>query len=201
MKPAYHFLFQILFFVIILIYLYVKYDCDETLIMSDTNNPRIDERPIWLCPKKTKISRLTHIYNQERKEQSMGIFDKFSATHLTHGFIFFWIFYKLNNNKKTICIIYLSILTEIIWEVFENTPFIIYQYRNANASMYRNYIGDSIANIVSDIIFTIFGLIISWYLPGNMWIPIIILSEILTYYIISDNISKNIYNLFLKYLF
>ena len=57
--------------------------------MSDTNNPRIDERPIWLCPKKTKISRLTHIYNQERKEQSMGIFDKFSVTHFNARFYIF----------------------------------------------------------------------------------------------------------------
>jgi hypothetical protein len=200
MKPHVHFLLQVSFFIIILIYLYNEYECDETLIMSDTNNPRIDERPIWLCPKKTKISRLTHIYNQERKEQSMGIFDKFSVTHLTHGFIFFWIFYKLNNNKKTITIIYLSIFAEILWELLENTPYVIYKYRNAHVSMYRNYIGDSIANIVSDVLFTIFGLIIAWYLPPKSWLPIIIVSEILTYLIVNDNITKNMYHLFLKYL-
>lgn len=200
MKPHVHFSLQVSFFIIILIYLYNEYECDETLIMSDTNNPRIDERPIWLCPKKTKISRLTHIYNQERKEQSMGIFDKFSVTHLTHGFIFFWIFYKLNNNKKTITIIYLSIFAEILWELLENTPYVIYKYRNAHVSMYRNYIGDSIANIVSDVLFTIFGLIIAWYLPPKSWLPIIIVSEILTYLIVNDNITKNMYHLFLKYL-
>ena len=200
MKPSVHFLLQVSFFIIILIYLYNKFDCDETLIMSDTNNPRIDERPIWLCPKKTKISRLTHIYNQEHKEQSMGIFDKFSVTHLTHGFIFFWIFYKLNNNKKTMTIIYLSIFAEILWELLENTPYVIYKYRNAQVSMYRNYIGDSIANMVSDVLFTIFGLIIAWYLPPKSWLPIIIVSEILTYLIVNDNITKNMYHLFLKYL-
>lgn len=201
MKPSHHFLFQILFFVTILVFIYVQYDCDATLIISNIGMKRIDERPLWLCPTNDKISRLTHIYNQKRKEQSMGIFDKFSITHLTHGFIFFWIFYKLNNNKKTMCIVYLSILTEIIWELFENTPFIIYQYRNSYVSDYRDYIGDSVANIISDILFTIFGLIIAWYLPKHTWIPIIILSEIVTYLIVSDNISKNIYNLFLKYLF
>ena len=77
MKPYVHFLLQITFFIVILIYLYNEYDCDETLIMSNTNNPRIDKRPIWLCPKKTKLSRLTNIYNQERKEQSMGIFNTY----------------------------------------------------------------------------------------------------------------------------
>ena len=66
--------------------------------------------------------------------------------------------------------------------------------------MYRNYIGDSIANIVSDVLFTIFGLIIAWYLPPKSWLPIIIVSEILTYLIVNDNITKNMYHLFLKYL-
>lgn len=200
MKPYIHFTIQVTFFIIILIFLYINYDCNHTIKMSDIGNKKIDERPIWICPKDTKISRITHIYNQKRSQQSMGIFDKFSVTHITHGFIFFWIFLKFNSNKKSINLVYLSILTEIIWEVFENTPFIIYQYRNAYVSDYRDYIGDSIANMTSDILFTVIGLIFAWYIPSKYWFLIIILLEIMTYFLVSDNISKNMYHLFLKYL-
>ena len=92
MKPFIHFILQILFFVGILIYIYINFDCKDLLTMSNTNNPEIDRRPVWLCPKDEKISRLTHIYNQKRKQQSMGIFDKFSVTHITHGLLLFWIY-------------------------------------------------------------------------------------------------------------
>ena len=194
-----HFLWQILFFVSILIYLYLVYGCEDTLIMSNTGRKEIDERPIWLCPKKNKLSRLTHIYNQERTQQSMGIFDKFSVTHITHGLVFFWLLVKYNNNQKKIWIIYAALILEILWELFENTPFIIYRYRHAKVATYRDYIGDSIANIVSDVLFTVFGLMIAWYLPPVSWLPLIILMEILTYFIVGDNLVKNVYHLFLKY--
>ena len=195
-----HFALQIIFFISILVYLYFAYDCKDTLIMSNTGRKEIDERPIWLCPKKSKISRLTHIYNQKRKQQSMGIFDKFTVTHITHGLLFVWLLVKFNNNKKNLWIIYVALLLEIIWELSENTPFIIYRYRHAKVATYRNYIGDSIANIVSDILFTVFGIMIAWYLPSVYWLPLIILMEILTYFIVGDSLIKNIYHLFLRYI-
>ena len=65
---------------------------------------------------------------------------------------------------------------------------------------FGDYRGDSVANMVSDVLFTIFGLIIAWYLPPKSWLPIIIVSEILTYLIVNDNITKNMYHLFIKYL-
>ena len=64
-------------------------------------------------------------------------------------------------------------------------------------TMYRDYIGDSVANMISDILFTLFGLIIAWYLPMYMNIIFLILLEILTYIIMGDNLLFNIYTLFL----
>ena len=198
MKPSTHFIIQISFLVCILIFLYLYFDCNDTLIMSNTNNPEIDKRPIWICPREKKISRLTHIYNHKRSHQNMGIFDKFSVTHITHGLILFWLLYKFNNNKRTISIIYASILLEILWEIFENSPYIIFKYRQGGVSSYRNYRGNSIANTVSDVLFTVLGLLIAWYLPSHSLIPVIIFTEIFTYLIVGDNLIKNIYNLFIR---
>ena len=63
--------------------------------------------------------------------------------------------------------------------------------------MYRNYIGDSVANMVSDIIFTLVGLIIAWYLPMYMNLIFLVFLEILTYIIMGDNLLINIYTLFI----
>ena len=150
--------------------------------------------------KKNKISRLTHIYNKKRSEENRGVFDKFSVTHITHGLLFFWFLVKINNNKKKIWIIYVALVLEIIWELAENTPFIIYRYRQAKVASYKDYMGDSIANIVSDILFTVYGLMIAWYLPANLRLLSIIFMEVFTYAIIGDNIIKNIYYIFYVFL-
>ncbi len=63
--------------------------------------------------------------------------------------------------------------------------------------MYRDYSGDSIANMISDTIFSLFGVILAWYLPMYMIIFFTIFFEILTYVIIDDNIVINIYSLLL----
>ena len=79
-----------------------------------------------------------------------------------------------------------------MWEILENTPYIINKYRRSKVAMYRDYIGDSVANMVSDTIFTLFGLIIAWYLPFRMNLIFLLLLEILTYIIMGDNLLKNI---------
>ena len=125
----------------------------------------------------------------------MGILDKWSLTHSTHGVA---IFVAINNYKKTLLLFYLTLATEILWEIFENTPYIINKYRRSQVAMYRDYIGDSVANMVSDTIFTLFGLIIAWYLPFRMNIVFLIFLEILTYVTMGDNLIINIYVLFIK---
>ena len=194
MKIEYHFLFTFLILVCCLVILYIKYDCNDTIKISNTNDPRVDDKPIWLCPKENdKWSRIKHIY-YKKPYQSMGILDKWSITHMTHGIIIFAILLYFNNYKKTVALIYLSMIIEIIWEWLENTPYIINKYRRSR-TMYRDYSGDSVANMISDVIFTLIGIILSWYLPIYMIILCILLFELVTYFIIDDNILINIYSL------
>ena len=70
--------------------------------------------------------------------------------------------------------LYLTIILEFLWEMFENTEFIICLYRKD----YGNYEGDSYLNITGDIITTIIGyLLASKTIYGS--ILFLIISEIL----------------------
>ena len=99
-----------------------------------------------------------------------------------------------NNYKKSISLLYGVILIEILWEIFENTAFIINKYRRSR-TLYRDYSGDSIANMVSDTLFTLLGVALVWNLPFRMILPTFILLEVLTYILINDTILINIYSL------
>ena len=96
--------------------------------------------------------------------------------------------------KRSVSLLYWTILIEIIWEIFENTAFIINKYRRSR-TLYRDYSGDSIANMISDTLFTLLGVAIVWHLPYNMMLMVFVFLEILTYILIDDNILINIYSL------
>jgi len=195
MKIEYHFLLIFIVLTVSLVIIHLFSDCKDSIKVANTSDPRVDIRPLWLChDEKDKSSRLTKIYSKERHLQSMGILDKWSVTHITHGVLIYPILLFLNNNKKSVSLLYWTILIEIIWEIFENTAFIINKYRRSR-TLYRDYSGDSIANMISDTLFTLLGVAIVWNLPYNMMLMIFVFLEILTYILIDDNILINIYSL------
>ena len=87
------------------------------------------------------------------------------------------------NPKKDKNNLYLSLLIEITWEVLENTH-LIKLYRKYDKYS-KNYIGDSIVNILADIFLMIFGfLFASNYKRAYLFV---IISEIILYMKIEDN--------------
>tara|TARA_B100000989_G_C19472106_1_gene441196 strand:- start:641 stop:1237 length:597 start_codon:yes stop_codon:yes gene_type:complete len=195
MKVEHHFLLIACVLILTIVILYFVSDCTDALKVADTNDPRVDLRPIWLChDENDKSSRIKKLYSRERKLQSMGVLDKWSITHVTHGVMFFGILLYLNNYKKSISLLYGVILIEILWEIFENTAFIINKYRRSR-TLYRDYSGDSIANMISDTLFTLLGVALVWNLSFKMILPTFILLEVITYILINDTILINIYSL------
>ena len=105
-------------------------------------------------------------------DYSKNLFDIYSFSHISHGILFFLFFKYLKVNFWTG--LYLTIILEFLWEMFENTEFIICLYRKD----YGNYDGDSYLNITGDIITTIIGyLLASKTIYGS--ILFLIISEIL----------------------
>ena len=142
MKVEIHFLLIFIILILSLVILYFISDCNDYIKVFNTKDPRVDNRPIWKCiDENDKTSRLTNIYNTEKHLQSMGILDMWSFTHITHGLFIFAILLYLNNNQRNITLVYLSLLIEIIWEILENTPYIINSYRRSR-SIYKVKRGD-----------------------------------------------------------
>ena len=125
-------------------------------------------RPLWHHPKKLINFEL------DGKGTSQQIFDIYSFSHITHGILFYFLLKYLNYN--TINGLYITIILEILWEIFENTPYIINKYRKKKE--FQNYKGDSIVNMIGDTIFTILGYYLS-YKFEKIAILYIIISEII----------------------
>ena len=108
---------------------------------------------------------------EEKNNYSKNFFDIYSFSHISHGILFFLFFKYIKVHFLTG--LYLTIILEFLWEMFENTDFIICIYRKD----YGNYEGDSYINIIGDITFTIIGyLFASFTLYGS--ILFLITSEI-----------------------
>ena len=127
-------------------------------------------RPIWHFPK-----RLID-YELDGEGTSQQVFDIYSFSHITHGVLFYFILQYLGFHYSAIA--YWAALIEIIWECFENTPFIINKYRMKKE--FKHFKGDSLINIVGDVIFTVLGVYLT-YLSPIAAIIFVILSEFVFY--------------------
>jgi hypothetical protein len=92
-------------------------------------------------------------------DNSQHLLDPYSFTHILHGFLFFWLIAWLAPSLKSHWQLTLAIMVEALWEVFENTNFIIDRYRSATAAL--GYNGDTVVNSFGDILCCVVGFIIA----------------------------------------
>lgn len=124
-------------------------------------------------------------------EQSQQFADPYSFTHVVHGIAFYFLLWLAFGKKlKPVQRLLLSIGLESAWEILENTDYVINRYREATISL--DYYGDSILNSVGDIIAMILGYVMAWKFPKKLTIAIVIITEVLLFYFIRDNLTINI---------
>jgi len=105
-------------------------------------------------------------------DSSRKFIDIYTFSHISHGILFYFFFQYLQVGLFNGLI--LTILLEFLWEMFENTDYIIDKYRKN----YENYKGDSDINIIGDILATVIGYIGTKYAPF-LSIIYLIVSELL----------------------
>lgn len=138
-----------------------------------------------------------YIWNQDKKELTLGkfnsnsqlVFDEYSFTHLSSAVIYYAIGLYLGYNPVN-CVIIFS----IIWEIVENTPYIIAKFR----STYSEYIGDSWVNLLSDIAVAIILSQILWYTKITLTHTLILflILEFFSWLLFRDGILTYIFKTF-----
>lgn len=129
----------------------------------------------------------TDIWSQE---QSQRVLDPYSASHLLHGFIFYW-FLKLVAPRASVgARLVAAVGLEAGWEILENSPIIIDRYRAVTIA--QGYVGDSVLNSVSDVAMAAIGFLLAWRFPVKASVAVIVATEILMVIFYRDNLTLNI---------
>src|ERR1043165_7768919 len=88
--------------------------------------------------------------NINSADNSQHLFDPYSFTHVIHGFIFIGLVHLVLPRVPEVWKIVSALSVEALWEVIENSTFIINRYRAETISI--GYTGDTILNSFGDIL-------------------------------------------------
>ena len=176
--------FQLTFiiFIIIIVVLFRTTNCES----------KFRKTPIWPCPYNDRLSNL-YIDKPDDKFTSLSLFDIYSFTHISHGMILFVILNYIFKEKK-ISMLFITLGWGILWEIIENTDYVLNKYRKNNI-LQRDYFGDSLINSIGDIFSAFVGFVIAWNFPDYA-IPMVCASEILLYIKMKDNLLTNTIQIF-----
>lgn len=102
---------------------------------------------LWLCSCGRFRLWLGDAWGPETSQQ---LFDPYSFTHVLHGFALAGLLaLALRRAGWWRWRLALAVTAEALWEVFENTEFVINRYREATAAL--GYNGDTVVNSLGDI--------------------------------------------------
>lgn len=124
------------------------------------------------------------------RHTSQHLFDPYSFTHVLHGLVLYgllsWGLPKLAGRWRFL----LTLALEAIWEVFENTNYIIDRYRATTAAI--GYEGDSIWNSLGDITACAAGFLIAMRLGLRRSAIVFVAVELVLLFWVRDSLVLNI---------
>src|ERR1051325_3944883 len=121
---------------------------------------------------------------------SQQLLDPYSFTHVLHGFLFFWLMALLFRRMAAGWQVWLALLLEGAWEVFENTQFVIDKYRTETAAL--GYQGDTIVNSLGDLTCALAGFLLARKLGLRWSLLVFVLVEIVLTFAIHDSLLLQI---------
>ncbi|MBI2439975.1 MAG: DUF2585 family protein [Lentisphaerae bacterium] len=121
---------------------------------------------------------------------SQHVFDPYSFTHVLHGLVFYGIIARLFPRVSLAWRFCVAIGLEALWEVFENTQFIIQRYREATIGL--GYEGDSIVNSLGDVLFCSIGFGLARCFGLRWSLVLFVATELALLFWVRDNLTLNI---------
>ncbi|MBV9924744.1 MAG: DUF2585 family protein [Acidobacteria bacterium] len=123
-------------------------------------------------------------------ETSQQLFDPYSFTHVLHGFAFCGLLALLLPRVGWRWRVALAVAAEALWEVFENTEFVINRYREATAAL--GYNGDTVVNSLGDVLACAAGALLARRLGLVRTLLLFALTEAVLLFWIRDSLLLNI---------
>jgi hypothetical protein len=120
---------------------------------------------------------------------SQHLFDPYSFTHVLHGVVFCWLLILFAPRLWWPWQLWLAVAAEAVWEVIENSDFVIQRYREAGV---LGYYGDTIVNSLGDITMCGFGFVVARYLGFRRSLASFAAMEIVLLFWIRDSLVLNV---------
>lgn len=123
---------------------------------------------------------------------SQHLADPYSITHISHGLIFAGLLLLIPQTRKLRFAWRMvpALAIEVIWEIVENTSFVINRYREATMAL--GYNGDSIGNSVGDTACFALGFIFASRLRWYWSVGFFVGTEVILLFTIRDNLTLNV---------
>ena len=121
---------------------------------------------------------------------SQQFFDPYSFTHILHGFLLFWLISRVFKNLAPQWQFSLAVALEALWEIIENTNFVINRYREQTAAL--GYTGDTVVNSIGDLFCAAFGFWLAQRLGWFRALIMFLLSEVVLLIWIHDSLLLQI---------
>lgn len=128
--------------------------------------------------------------NTWSQHNSQHLIDPYSFTHLLHGMAICGLLVWLCPRVPSTWRLWLAVFIEAAWEVVENTDFVIQRYRAVTASL--DYLGDTVANSLGDILSFGVGVAIARYLGFWRSLGLFLVTEVVLVMWIRDSLLLNI---------
>ena len=155
-------------------------------IVADAIVLRINGR-VWWCK---CGSWVPWSWQVNSRHNSQHLVDAYSFTHVLHGLIFYGLLHLVARRLSVGWRFAIAACVEALWEMVENSSFVIERYRAATISL--DYYGDSIANSCSDIACCLLGFWIASKIPAWASFAMFVAIELILAATIRDNLTMNI---------
>jgi hypothetical protein len=123
-------------------------------------------------------------------ENSQHLTDWYSLSHIVHGIVFYAGLWLVARHWPMGLRAVAAIMIAALWEIAENTEFVIHHYREVTIS--SDYNGDSIVNSMADIGFMLVGFMLAGRGPPWMTAMTAAGLEINPAWAIHDNLMLNV---------
>ncbi len=125
-------------------------------------------------------------------DTSQQFADWYSFSHIIHGLLFYALLWLVAPGLPLGTRLMMAIAIEAGWEITENTPMVIEEYRKQALAV--GYVGDSIFNSLCDTGMMMTGFFLAWKLRPLYSVIMAVAFELFTGYMIRDNLTLNVLN-------